>query len=91
MFFLNQIRPLTGKVLSKDRRKAQASLELALSLTCALLLLFGSLNLFLWLNRRIVHRQEDYENTRVAAGSNQPGVEVNQQDAARYPRLDIFR
>ena len=42
-------------------------------MTGALLLLFGSLKVFAWVNQRLVERQVSYEATRVAAGSTEPG------------------
>ena len=58
--------------------KGQASLEMTLALVGALLLLFGSLKVFLWLNSRFVARQQAYEASRVAAGSTQPGTTWNE-------------
>lgn len=58
-------RPLPGKLRSKSRPatdSGQASLEVSLSLACALTILFGSLNIFLWMNKQIVERQEYYEH-----------------------------
>ncbi|MBI4322870.1 MAG: hypothetical protein HY596_01195 [Candidatus Omnitrophica bacterium] len=42
---------------------------MTVALIGALLLLFGSLKVFLWINERLVKRQVSYEDTRVAAGS----------------------
>ena len=44
--------PLTG----------QAGLEMTISLICVFILLFGALNVFLWVNKKMVHRQEYYEH-----------------------------
>jgi len=52
------------------RRDGQASLEMTLAMIGALLLLFGALKVFIWINRRIVLRQQRYEATRVVAGSS---------------------
>ena len=68
---------------------AQVSLELALSLICVFLLLLGCLKVFVWVNSRLVMRQEDYERSRVSAGSGTSGQET-QVDESRYPKLDIF-
>lgn len=42
---------------------------MTVALVGALLLLFGSLKVFLWINERLVERQVNYEKTRVSAGS----------------------
>lgn len=82
-----------GKRYLKNRMRrflsltGQVSLEIALSLICVFLLLGGSLAIFLWANNRFILRQEDYEKTRVEAGSNEPGKEI---DESKYPKLDIF-
>ena len=49
-------------------RLAQASLEMTVAMIGAILLLFGSLKLFLWLNERLVTRHQHYEATRVSGG-----------------------
>ena len=54
-------------------RRAQSSLEMTLAMIGALVLLFGSIKVFIWLAQRLVARQQAYENTRVAAGSSAPG------------------
>lgn len=50
----------------------QASLELTVALILVMLLLVGSIKVFVWLNERMVMRQLDFERTRVAAGSTPP-------------------
>jgi hypothetical protein len=42
-------------------------MELAVAITCFLLLLLGAIRLFIWLNQTMVFRQEAYESTRVNA------------------------
>jgi len=64
--------------------KAQASIEFSLAFVLALLFLFCTCNLFVWLNHNIVQRQIEYENTRIIAATspeagpdsqgNSPGV-----------------
>ena len=49
-------------------KRAQASLEMTAAIVGALLLLFGALKLFLWVNERIVVRQRNYEATRASGG-----------------------
>ena len=60
--------------LSRINRWGQASLEVTVALIGALLLLFGSLKIFLWLNDRLVRRQQAYESTRAAAGRSTGAV-----------------
>lgn len=50
------------------RKTAQASLELAFSLICLLVLFWGSFNIFLWLNKQMINRQEDYASSREQIG-----------------------
>ena len=69
-------------------RRGQASLEMTLALIGALLLLFGSLKVFLWVNERMVSRQLSYEATRTAAGNHaSPGTAWVEPQK----RLNIFQ
>jgi hypothetical protein len=53
---------------------AQSTIEFAISLVLAVLFLFLSCNVFVWMNHNIVQRQKDYEATRLEAGNvNDPG------------------
>jgi hypothetical protein len=70
--------------------RAQASLELATSLIVIFILFFGSLQVFLWANKRLVQRQKDYEAQRGAAGNSSTEIQVNEADEAKYPKLNIF-
>ena len=54
------------------RIKGQVTLELTVSIFCMLLLLFGALQIFLWMNERLVRRQQDYNDTRISAASVAP-------------------
>lgn len=69
----------TGMSLGKQ---AQVSLEIAFALIGVFLLLFGALNVFIWVNKRLVLRQEDYEKSRSSASISYESV---------YPALDIFK
>ena len=86
------------------QNKAQVSLELVASIFILLLLLAGCLKLFVWLNERMVLRQEDYEGTggsatysRVTAGrSDQTGelpirekIDMESNDTSRYKDLNL--
>ena len=66
--------------------KAQASLEMTVAIIGSLLLLYGGLKLFLWLNERLVGRHVQYNDTRATAAQDHP-------DAAYEPtqKLDIFK
>lgn len=50
--------------------EGQATLELTAALLGMLVLLFGSLKVCLWVGERFVKRQQTFERTRVAAGSD---------------------
>lgn len=52
------------------------------------IILVGALNVFIWVNQRMVQRQKDYEASRELAGNTDQEVQV---DESGYPRLDIFR
>lgn len=70
--------------------EAQSSLELAASLIVVFILLFGSLQVFIWANKRLVQRQKDYEAQRLTAGNSGAEVKVDESDQTKYPKLDIF-
>lgn len=77
--------------------RGQASLEMTLAMTGALLLLFGSFKVFLWTNERLIMRQTAYEQGepgtgkggRVDAGSAPPEAGVVMWQASSQP-LRIF-
>ena len=71
-------------------KEAQSSLELAASFVVIFILLFGSLQVFIWMNKRLVQRQKDYEVQRVTAGNSGSEVKVDETDLAKYPKLNIF-
>ena len=71
-------------------KNGQVSLELAASLVVLFILLFGTIQVFLWLNKRLVQRQQDYEANRVAAANSGSEVQVNETDQNKYPDLNIF-
>jgi len=54
-------------------KKAQVTLESALAFIALIMLLYGSVNIWLWFNRNLAERQPPYNQTRVAAGSSNPG------------------
>ena len=69
---------------------AQVSLELAASLVVLFVLLFGTIHVFLWLNKRLVQRQQDYETTRVEAANSASEVQIDETDQSKYPKLNIL-
>lgn len=76
------------KIFRKIR--AQVSLETTLALICVIVLLFGSIKIFVWFTERIARRQEDYAAQRIDAGRiDVDGPEV-QVDESNYEKLDIF-
>lgn len=80
-------------IINKNHKlhvKAQATLEIALSLICVFILLFGSLNVFLWIHKKLVHSQEDYKDTRIEAGDSQSGKQIDYTNKTRYPDLNIL-
>lgn len=70
------------------KNKAQVSLEMGLALVGVFLLLVAVINVFTWVNKRLITRQQDYEKTRVRAGSSNTEVKV---DESAYPKLDILK
>jgi len=82
-----QMQAARCKGQARALQRGQASLETTLAMLGALLLLLGSVKVYLWVNERLISRQQAYEATRVAAGSTQPGVFDN---SASQLRLDVF-
>lgn len=68
-----------------DNNKAQSTLELAVAIVCVFMLLYGTLNTFIWLNKRLIWRHEEYEKTRVKAGSEVNPVPILVDDANYAP------
>ena len=52
--------------------KGQSTMEVGIALIVVILFLLASLKIFLWLNNRMVWRQQEYERTRINAGSQWP-------------------
>ncbi len=50
-------------------RRGQASLEMTAAMIGALLILFASMKICVWVAERLVTRNQVYENTRLAGGS----------------------
>lgn len=62
-----------------SRRRGQASLEMAVAMFGAILLLLGSIKIFVWMAQRLVARQQSYDSTRKAAASDAaPGQRWNE-------------
>lgn len=68
-------------------KKAQATLEFTLVFVVTILLIFLTVNTFVWLNHCMVRRQVGYEGTRTEAGSSNVG---NSNFFAR-PTLNVFK
>lgn len=64
----------SGNNLNKT---AQASIETTLALICLFVLLLGSFRLYIGLTRRIVARDQEYEDRRVASGSSYTSAEID--------------
>ena len=75
--------------MCRPKPKAQSSLEMAVALVSVCILLCGAMNVFIWLNKRMARRQQDYEKTRVAAGNSTSAKEI-QVNETQYPKLNIF-
>ena len=73
------------------RNRGQVSLELGAAFLCVFILLLASVKLCTWAVGRMVVRQEDFEGSRVEAGSTNIGVEVDESDSARYQELHFFK
>ena len=71
------------------RDAGQASLEMTLAWIGVLLLLFGSFKVFLWVNKRMIARQQAYESSRVAAGSSTKAGAVEWDEPSE--KLAIFK
>ncbi|MDP3732458.1 MAG: hypothetical protein Q8R31_05530, partial [Candidatus Omnitrophota bacterium] len=70
---LQENYPMKNYFLRKS--KAQATIEFSMALILAVLFLFLSCNLFVWLNHNIVGRQKGYEETRkYSASVSNPGM-----------------
>lgn len=67
--------------------EGQASLEMTAAVIGALLLLVGCLQVFVWINQRMVARQQSYEATRLPAASTAPGTRWDEPSE----RLEIFQ
>lgn len=69
---LRRANACSGQALRRaDACSGQATLELTVSLIFVMIFLVGAIRIFLWLNESIVHRQVDYEATRVVAASTE--------------------
>lgn len=97
---LGLARRRTGQALRRRSGQAlrrcsgQASLEMAVSIIGALLILIGAVKVFLWSTQRLVDRYQNYDgglpvlNWRSVAGSMLPGIPI--YPAEPNKPLDIF-
>jgi hypothetical protein len=70
--------------------KAQSSLEMVIALICVLILLLGSVKIFSWANNSMVLRQQEYDSTRVSAGSAGAGSGPVDDGDASVPALNAI-
>jgi hypothetical protein len=86
------MKSISSKKLELNKKsRAQVSLELAFAFICIFILIIAVVKLSTWLIGRMVVRQEDYENTRVEAGTpGSLGREVGEDASSRYPKLKFF-
>lgn len=70
-----------------EMQKAQASIEVTLSLICLALLLMGGLRIYLWSAKHAVERQQKYEEERVDVTAT---AEVLLPEEGDLPKLAIF-
>lgn len=54
----------------RNRRRGQAAVEMMIAVIGSMLLIVGSLRIWLWMVTTLVERQEAYEATRRRAGRN---------------------
>ena len=104
-----KIKPSNGKRVGEPQitqmkttdytdKMGQVTLEITLGLIGILLLLLASVQVFVWVNERLVLRQEDYEGSvegrkqfgRVEAGKADKEVQVDESDTTRYKKLTIL-
>lgn len=75
-------------------KRAQVTLELALSICMAVILFLASAAIFLYLTERMVRRQQAYESSSSAYGRVQGAYvhadDVVQVDENALPGLDFF-
>jgi uncharacterized protein (UPF0333 family) len=75
-------------------KRGQVTLELAFGFALAIILFYASVTLFLYLNNRMVERQQEYERGakgrgRVAGTASSASADI-QVDEAALPSLDFF-
>lgn len=64
-------------MVTKRKKKAQATVELTLVVGSLLLLLLGIVRVMNWFNGDMVRRQDAFLNSRVAAGAGEPGTPID--------------
>jgi len=79
--------------MKKTRKYAQVTLELALAMSMVVLLFWATAQVFLYVNNRLVARQQYYESSpgggRGVAGAHDVDDEV-QVDETILPEVDFF-
>lgn len=71
---------------------AQSSIEFTLGFVMAILFLYLTCNLFVWLNHSMVARQQAYENSRAVAASTteyRSDAEPGKLDFYNFKNMDL--
>lgn len=71
------------------KSKGQATLELCFALIGILLILLASFKIMVWINERLILKQELYEHSRISAGSGWHS-DPELVDESGLPPLRIF-
>jgi len=74
------------------KKKAQATLELALAMFGVVILLLGCINTYIWVNKAMGYRQRYYDISRREAGGITPKTteDERQVDEDWIPRLHML-
>lgn len=80
---INSINSKTPKLYKLKR--GQTSIEMSIAVMCFIVLIFGILQVFSWVNSSLVTRQVDYERETVTVSQS-----YSYQAASEPGRLNIF-
>lgn len=74
----------TRKAQALQLRSGQVTLELTAALIMVVLIVVGTVKIFVWLNDRMIRTQVEYENTRFDAGSAaMTAVDINDENQTK--------
>ena len=83
--------PRNDNFLTRDDNTGQVTLEFTLILVIMVALLMGLLGLWKWSSDNIIHRQSDYNGSRVKAGSiSSPGAPASWTGGADFSNNSIY-